>query len=67
MGEIVIEEYEGLHSIKESWKIFFINLTICIVSVLLVGFGIRYAHGLAKKKENQNKIEIEQNRINSNL
>lgn len=62
-----MEEYEGLHSIKESWKNFFINLTIGIVTVLLVGFGIKYAHGLTEKEENQNKIKIEQTRSNSNL
>ncbi|PFJ30562.1 hypothetical protein COI92_06110 [Bacillus anthracis] len=67
MEEIVMEEYEGLHTIKESWKIYFINLTTCIVILLLFGFGIRYVHGLTEKKDNQNKIEIEQNRSNSNL
>ncbi|MFR9694849.1 hypothetical protein ACL02V_29490 [Bacillus mobilis] len=62
-----MEEYEGLHSIKESWKIFFINLTICIATVLLVGFGVKYAHGLTEKEEIQNKIHNEQTGSNSIL
>lgn len=55
-----MEEYEGLHSIKESWKIYFMNLTICIVILLLFGFGIRYAHGITEKEENQKKIKVDQ-------
>lgn len=62
-----MEEYEGLNSIKGSWQSFFINLIIGIVTVSIVGFGIRYAHGLTEKEENQNKIKIEQTRSNSNL
>lgn len=31
-----MEEYEGLHSTKESWKIFFVNLIICTL-ILLIG------------------------------
>ncbi|MFV1456943.1 hypothetical protein [Bacillus mycoides] len=33
-----MEEYEGLHSKKESWEIFFINLIICTVLVLIGSF-----------------------------
>ncbi|WP_255290780.1 hypothetical protein [Bacillus cereus] len=50
-----MEEYEGLNSIKGSWKSFLINLTICTVTVLLVGLGIRCAHGITEKEENQKK------------
>lgn len=50
-----MEEYEGLHTIKESWKIYFINLTTCIVILLLFGFGIRYAHRITENEDNQKK------------
>lgn len=66
MEEIVMEEYEGLHTIKESWKIYFINLTTCIVILLLFGFGIRYAHRITENEDNQKKIKFEQTRSNIN-
>ncbi|WP_257148494.1 hypothetical protein [Bacillus cereus] len=64
--EMVMEEYEGLNSIKGSWKSFFINLTIGTVTVLLVGLGIRYAHGITEKEESQKKIKVEQTNSNVN-
>lgn len=61
-----MEEYKGLHTIKESWKIYFMNLTICIVILLLFGSGIRYAHGITKKEDNKKKIKFEQTISNIN-